>query len=516
MSLPASYYTLYVQLCTTGEVPVGSGICVDGRFIVTCAHVVNAAARLPLTSPGKPSDNFLVKFPQNTQLLGQSFPARLLAWGWNKVADNRSSAHIPVGLLIEHDLAVLELQADESIIDPLARAGRELTFLKGDLNEALLQALFFDPDQPAIIGYITGTLGIEDKATGTTVMLPDKSPKSFFFEAGSSGSPVWATVRLSDGSTLSGIAGFANFLNRRDRNSPYDARMLHTGRVERLWSEMLPTPKWRVYDADVRRIQIKRNVLTNKLISERGVTGKEIFCDRIDQLEAIHLRQQQDPNRARLFFLYGSERQKLEAFVDRYRYEFMATLGIESRHSFLKMPKEKDLYLFANKLVGNFCRANHLFPTTLVDVLRCTLPELLDMLLVNQETDHVIDLKMENEDFSPLQLPGMTWLLQQFLKPVYDGTENSVRLHVFISFYFHPGSDHSHNLEQLLRLFGDLAIPALENVPRLLVEEWLDEVEGADVERKNRIRQAYPVKDDYDMAEIIEHYKRAIFNLDKI
>jgi len=179
------------------------------------------------------------------------------------------------------------------------------------------------------------------------------------------------------------------------------------------------------------------------------------------------------------------------------------------------MPREKELSLFSHKLVSNLCRANYLHQSAPIDTLNSTLPQVLDNLLLNTDRGYVLDFKIENEDYSPLQLPMLKWFYHHFLQPVSEGTEDVYNLHIFISYYFNPAEDHRRNLEQLLTLFGSIALPALENVHRSALEDWLDIIEGADLERKNRIRRAYPIKEEYEMAEVIEHYKKAIYNIDK-
>ncbi|MRG43725.1 hypothetical protein GFS24_01300 [Chitinophaga sp. SYP-B3965] len=509
MSLTPAYYELYAQICKKDQIPVGSGICVDASRIITCAHVVNAALGRPLQSEARPTEEVSVTFPQSETQAETKFSAKIVAWGW-EAQPAITSGHDPLSLLMRNDFAVLELQDASHISDNLHKHSCDLWFLKGDLNSITFEGLSYNPPFSYIMQAVSGHFGVEDKRSGTTIMYPDPNPRKFFFEAGSSGSPVLCKVDLGMGRSIIGIAGYADFLNKKSDGTALDARLINGNNIERLWNKYFPDAPLRFKDLDQQRSRIRKTEQTNRIIQERGKTGMEIFCNRIDQLNAI--REQRIP---RCFFLHGNERQKMDAFIDRYRYEFIASSGKQSRLLFFKMPKDKDVRMFSFRLIGNIFRACHIVEQDHIDAENYTIRDVLDQLDASDDLEFVFDCRIEDADFDPRQEAAYDWFFGSFLKPLKDHPASYPGVHFFISYYFKPGADIIPRQQIILRAFPGIGLPALQNVERDILEEWLDLVEGRDPERRNMIREHYPVKQDYDMVEIISFYKEAIFILDK-
>lgn len=516
MSLPSHYYSLYVQICGRDQVPVGSGICIDEEYILTCAHVVNAATGKKKNSFEKVSEPVQVLFPQSELLNDQSFTATVTAWGWDhpRFLEVNANRFDYLTYLLKHDFAILKIDATVDTREFLKKESKQLRFIKGGLGDQAFEALSFNPEQPGIINYVTGSFGIEDKKAGSTILNPPANSKLFFFDFGSSGSPVYCKTILDDGSILEGIAGYADFLNKKKDSETVDARLINTANIEKLWLHYLPERKLKTIDVDVRRSSVKKSELTSKILTERGKTGNEILCDRAPQIEEVKRRNFLKLN-SRLFLIHGSERQKLDAFIDRYRYEFIASSGCTSQVAYFKMPKEKELNFFCNTLVANIYRAFRTVAFDNVSPTKLSIADVIESLGLSPDIHYVIDCRIENGEFSEFQKPLYDWFYNQFLSPLQKNEEQLSNIHLFISYYYKAGEPHLPNEQIILNQFASFQLPVLGNVERQHVEEWLDYVEGRDIDRRRRIIEFYPDKNEYDMTEIVDYYKQAIYNLDK-
>ena len=68
MDLPAYYTALYCLVYKSDGTPVGSGLCVDGIHIITCAHVVNSALNRGVQDTAFPSGTVDISFPFNNDV----------------------------------------------------------------------------------------------------------------------------------------------------------------------------------------------------------------------------------------------------------------------------------------------------------------------------------------------------------------------------------------------------------------------------------------------------------------
>ena len=106
------------------------------------------------------------------------------------------------------------------------------------------------------------------------------------------------------------------------------------------------------------------------------------------------------------------------------------------------------------------------------------------------------------------------WFFSQFMSPLYKNNSLNKRVHFFVSVFHSQGDAHLDNKQILLRYFPAIQPPELIDVKKQDVEDWLDQVEGQDIFRKNRIKSIFLWKDSYDMADVIGCYHMAINKID--
>jgi hypothetical protein len=81
-----------------GQEEAGVGFWIDGHYVVTCAHVVNAALGLPEKSPDRPTKSIALEFVK----AGESRSARVV--GWHRVLETHEISDRTL-----EDLAILQL-----------------------------------------------------------------------------------------------------------------------------------------------------------------------------------------------------------------------------------------------------------------------------------------------------------------------------------------------------------------------------------------------------------------------
>lgn len=518
MSLPSYYYELYSQICSTDDIPFGSGICVDGYNIITCAHVVNAALQRNVCSLEFPRETVKIILPQNENVANQVYHAKIVTWGWTHpfIKCLAPTQFDYEAQLMKYDFAILYIDMPEKQHAALYEYSKNLRFLKGNLLKSNFEALSFNPANGAQINYVIGTFGIEDKKYGSTIIHPDENPKSFFFDYGSSGSPVIASAKLSDGSSVLGLGGIVDFLNSSSKTASVDARLLSCKNIESLMSYFCPEIRLKFVNLDEKEKLIQQIHFAGKIIEERGSTGKEILCNRATQLSTVKLTKLKSEKKENVFFIYGKERQKLDAFVDRYRYEFIASQGTHSNLVFFKMPKDKDKGLFCNSFIGNILRFFSMPNIDNIDAQQTSIRDLVEELKLPEGIDVVFDCKIEHEDVEEEHKELFNWVFEYFLHPLIYNSDGSLsNIHFFISYYSVTNEIDTTD-KHLFKIKPEInSLQVFQNVVRQDLVDWLDFVEGRDLERKNKILKGYPLKSDYEMAEIIELYKKATYALDK-
>jgi hypothetical protein len=368
-------------------------------------------------------------------------------------------------------------------------------------------------EQPGTIVEIGGPLGTNEIVSGSTILMADVNQNNFFFDHGSSGSPVFCSVQLHPNyPTPVGIGGYIDYLNQTEKGR--DARMIHFDTLQQLLDKHQSGIRLRYVDLDKRRSTIASELASKKILAERG---KEVYCDRNEVIDKIMNRSIQPVTPLTSFLIIGNERQKLDAFIDRYRLEFIAGKGMDSTLIYFKMPAETDIRLFCHKLIGAILRA---FQTPYKKLSvdnpgQLTIQHIADELLLDDNSCYVFDCRMEDEDFSLQQTFAYQWFIGQFLEPLRQDPRLASRLHLFLSFYYRPGADCNAKIQFLITSLNNIDLPELTNVTKQEVKEWLDIVEAEDIVTRNQIISYFHWQESYDMKEVMDYYKEALEKADK-
>ena len=411
-------------------------------------------------------------------------------------------------MLIRNDMAVLAINDQQGVTDRLKEQSNYLVFLKGNLKGGDYDALVKMPGNTENMTEVSGKLSTTEPLTGTTILRPDDNSQVFFFDAGSSGSPVYCSVELADDyPPLSGIGGYVDCINQN--KGAKDARMIPVSVILELLHKYSSTIQLPVIDIDAKKKNILIEGSSKKIIKERG---KSIYCNR-----EIHIAQikehKKDPVTAKNYFLLiGDERQILASFVDRYRLQFIANYGYDSRVIPIKMPDVSHKGLFCHRLAGAIMKALDMPYTELTekDPTKITIKHIADELLTNQEMHYVFDCRVENNCFDSSQNDSYTWFFNDFMSPFRENPRPLGKVHLFVSFYYREGAKHEPNKNFLIASSADSALEELYNITKHDVKEWLEFVEGGDVLRKNQIFSRFHWQESYNMMEVLRYYNAAI------
>ena len=511
MSLPPYYFALYCYILDGQGKPVGSGLCVDGKHIITCVHVINAAKRLNLESLDEVTGKVTINFVYNEDLKSAQLDANIVFWGWKDKAGLSQTAYNQRSRLIKHDLAILELESPEEVAGSLTSACDSLTFLKGELKGSFFESYSRKSNDPGTVMNITGEISGNDYTSGSAILSPNSNLRTFFFDSGSSGSPVFSTVNISPGKTADGIIGYVDFLNTTQLAA--DARMIHVQNIEEILAKYNIQLNLNIRDIDRMRIAANSEFASQQILESRG---KEIFCDRRPNIESIeeNLLQPQPPVNA--FLIYGNERQLLDCFIDRYRLEFIAGKGLDSTVIFFKMPAVANKNIFCSRLLAAIVQASKrpFYKFSENDPDKITISQVIEELFIDDKIKLVIDCRVDNTDVNENMSDAYKWFFSQFMSPLYKNNSLNKRVHFFVSVFHSQGDAHLDNKQILLRYFPAIQPPELIDVKKQDVEDWLDQVEGQDIFRKNRIKSIFLWKDSYDMADVIGCYHMAINKID--
>ncbi len=299
MDFPDYYNKLYVQVSDATHKVSGSGICIDGYHIITCAHVVNAAAGLEEENLNKPEGQVQLSFRLNEDLVGNYFPATVVAWGWIGLDPNLPGYNTSI---IKNDFAVLSVIIPEEERKSLKRAAGKLKLITGSLSNFSFKAFTYNPGHPELPDGVTGNFGVSDLETGTTIMNKDSNPHPFFFDFGSSGSPILAKIKIENES-MTGIAGYADYVNKEVNK--VDARMINFRNIEKQLVRLLPQLPIEFTDLS----KIKNGILERKINevirSERSPFGNDHLCDRYEQVQKIRqIKKKCGPESSNIFYIW--------------------------------------------------------------------------------------------------------------------------------------------------------------------------------------------------------------------
>ena len=438
----------------------------------------------------------------------------MILWGWDENLYNVPFPFNKNSILIKNDLALLQLEASGDELAALNDWSESLHFLKGDLNGAQFEAYSRKTDDPWTTVHIAGKIAGKDPSAGATILNPDLNENNFFFDTGSSGSPVFAEISVHpDYAPIAGIVGYVDFLNKLPNSPSKDARMLNTQRIEEVIVSNSGPITFKIKDVDTMRKIVSSEVASRKIFNQRG---KELFCDRLPVIESIQNRIASHTNLVSAFLIYGNEKQLLDCFIDRYRLEFIANSGKESNVIYFKMPSEADKGIFCSKLIGSILIASKTpfkrFSEN--DATLITIKHIMDELFFDDGTYFVFDCRVENNSINRKLEGCYKWFFKDFLAPLYNNRTLSKKLHFFVSFYYRPGDEYKDNKEFLFKFFKEFSLPELVDIKKSEVLDWLDLVEGQDILRRNQIMEYFQLQELYTMADVIFFYKQALHKIE--
>lgn len=157
------------RILNKDQLPVGAGALISNDRILTCAHVVNAAANLPEDNTAQPTDEILIDFPFVPQA------GRLVATVLHFHFDPTRQAE---------DIAVLQLKAKP---DGCAEA---VFCTEPDLSGYDFHAYGYPNKYDGGV-WSEGKLGQVDAAG--LLQLTNESPSGYKVAPGFSGGPVWVS-----------------------------------------------------------------------------------------------------------------------------------------------------------------------------------------------------------------------------------------------------------------------------------------------------------------------------------
>jgi hypothetical protein len=403
---------------------------------------------------------------------------------------------------MRNDITVLKLQTTDEILTKLKKIAKDVIYLKGTLNLGDFESWIIDTEKPGVNTNIKGKIGETDKGTGTTYLYPADVQKSFF-KGGGSGAPVYGELTFDDGSKKVGIAGFADFLKEEDLVR--EARMINGNNLENWFTQNAPALKPRFINVDEYRSQVLSRVLAKSLqenLEKKWGTGRIYLCDRINQVDQIEKFRQAEE--ARSFLIYGSNRQKLELFVDRYRYQFLDSDGKKSELVSVGIPNEANMDLFYNTLLINIQAAFGQPGRRLPGKDYITFDAILSQFGLDNSKHYVLNWILENSAVRPGHDKIFSWFKSTFLAPV-NGQDFS-NVHMLFSFCYKTDEDYHKNQDMIKNIFTP-HIEELRDIPRDQVEAWLMAVEPG---RKDKLFSYFGANETYTMEEVLIFYKKSV------
>jgi hypothetical protein len=516
MELPGYYYSLYCFIHLEVDKPIGAGLCVDGRNILTCTHVLNAASNHELQNLQPVSGKLRISFPYNTQLLNRTFTATISAWGWNEAEINASSVLNRKATMIRSDLALLQIDDFDNqrdAIELLALASEDLRFLTGDINGAGFEAWSRKSDDPTTSINTKGQIRGVDVSEGTNILVPELNTRTFFLGEGSSGSPVFAAMEIGD-IHVEGVVGYVDFLNRLQNAT--DARMLPVKTILEKLQSLGIDLGLKVADTDRIRKNYNGRLATQKILA-RNKRGQEIYCDRKPVIDAIRQHQHEPERYFNTWFISGNDKQLLDCFIDRYRVEFIASAGRDSTLISFKLPTVGDISVFASRLLQSIVRLSGNIYEDLSEEnpALMNIKKISDTFLLDNSICYVLDCKIENKDVCPDLRDAYRWFFKEFLAPMFQSVALRKKIHFFVSYYYAEEESPEENKKLLVDYLKDISLPELKDIEKTIVLEWLEEVEQENLFRMRELLKIFPRKEYYSMADVIAYYRQATSKLDK-
>lgn len=511
MAVPDYYNSLFVNIYYQEDTAVGSGICFDGKHILTCAHVVNAACGLDHEHYPRIDQEIeiTIRFRLDSDIEDVPFIAQTVHWGWNEEILNAMTEERRNAAVMRTDIAILQLKETKdylSNVNKLKAAAQKMVFLKGNLNTSEYAAWVINPGTQGVLENINGKLGDNDRGTGTTIVYPNTNPQQLFFDSGSSGAPVTSTVLFPDDSMKTGIAGYTQFL--REKGTEKEARMINGVNLEDWFKKNYPHLKPYFFDIDKHKASVINRIMGDSLLKSfetKWGCGHVISCNRGEQIEEIR---QHNENNERWFLIHGADRQKLDFFVDRYRWEFLDSTGKKSELITVSIPGHSAKKLFCETLVNRIHQAFRLpRKVSLSDEL--TLEDILTNFALDDRKYYVFNCIIENAALTPQHLPLFSWMNADFFRPLKENPQFA-NIHVFFSYYYKEGEDYRTNYNMIDAIFKP-ALQELCNIKRNELEEWLASVEPA---KKDRLLPYFPNQEEFSMEEVLRYYKKAIDHLE--
>ena len=198
----------------SGQV-IGAGFLVSQKQILTCAHVVASALRIPANATQIPEASISLDFPRVAS--GELLTAKVI--GWQPVCLNSLKE-------IEEDIAVLELQS----VPPEAAQPVRLVTSK-DLWGHPFRILGFPEGKPNGV-WASGAL--RGQLANGWVQLEDIKETGYRLEEGFSGAPVWDEQ-------LQGVAGMAVAAEKK-RVDTKAAFIIPRKQLVKVWPELGEQP----------------------------------------------------------------------------------------------------------------------------------------------------------------------------------------------------------------------------------------------------------------------------------
>jgi hypothetical protein len=462
------YQDYLIAIYNKNNIFQGSGICYDGKNIITCAHVVNAALGLnELSADSKIGQKIKIKFPWNTDLQNYYFEASVKQW----FANNNESTQ----LNFKNDVATLEILCEDTSTNTLDCC-RKIDFVRNnDSNGKYFKLLSYDNISQDTIS-VAGKFGDYIHAERKVQLLPGEI-NQLFIQKGCSGTPVFSEDNK-------GIVGIVRSLSNVNQ---LELKQFSTMICSERLIELVPELKL-------------RNKGREKLKSSDKMKYK---CDREDIISKIDDKLKIE-NNSPVTLIIGNRQQEGVDFYNRYLIEFFNDAEDNETLIFsFNLPKQFNESCFKGKfmdrLINEFedkISKNSLY--------KCYgLYDVVSFITAYQTVIFILNIQADILEEGHRSV--IAWINEEITK-INKIPNSKNKLHSLIIFQFENENDI--NKKQLVeKEFKQEFENSLTNVSTFDIICWIDEIPNDSL--RNSLKNELNKKDSYPMLEIINAFQRS-------